>query len=38
VYNVTGGNKKGGAKLAAPKDGFDEGISRFKTCWDAGQK
>ncbi|KAI3581889.1 hypothetical protein IWW34DRAFT_802708 [Fusarium oxysporum f. sp. albedinis] len=25
VYNVTGGNKKGGAKLAAPKDGFDEG-------------
>ncbi|KAF5578896.1 hypothetical protein FPANT_9822 [Fusarium pseudoanthophilum] len=25
VYNVTGGNKKGGAKLVAPKDGFDEG-------------
>jgi hypothetical protein len=25
VYNVTGGNKKGGAKLEAPKDGFDEG-------------
>ncbi|KAF5009440.1 hypothetical protein FDECE_4321 [Fusarium decemcellulare] len=25
VYNVTGGNKNGGAKLAAPKDGFDDG-------------
>lgn len=25
VYNVTGGNKEGGAKLVAPKDGFDEG-------------
>ncbi|KAG5811542.1 hypothetical protein H9Q74_004638 [Fusarium xylarioides] len=25
VYNVTGGNKKGGAKSVAPKDGFDEG-------------
>ncbi|RGP81467.1 hypothetical protein FLONG3_405 [Fusarium longipes] len=25
VYNVTGGNKEGGAKLTAPKGGFDTG-------------
>ncbi|CAG7565984.1 unnamed protein product [Fusarium equiseti] len=31
VYNVTGGNKKGGAKLAAPKDGFDEGNELLET-------
>ncbi|RFN44933.1 hypothetical protein FIE12Z_10828 [Fusarium flagelliforme] len=31
VYNVTGGNKKGGAKLMAPKDGFDEGNNLLET-------